>query len=198
MLRLKERGVEIRFCEDYKSYKKLIPTLREFPEAIIITVDDDVIYPMDLVERLIKAYKKDPGSVHYCRGHRIILNENKKPVSYNNWINNYKGLDLSSLNFPTGIGGILYPPHCFHQDVLREDIFMKLCPLADDIWFKTMSLLNGYYSRKVESYIPFDKEFVDVAYMQHDSLMAKNVYKGKNDAQLKKVFEYYNVYGLFK
>ena len=28
VLRLKERGVEIRFCEDYKSYKKLIPTLR--------------------------------------------------------------------------------------------------------------------------------------------------------------------------
>ena len=51
VLRLKERGVEIRFCEDYKSYKKLIPTLREFPEAIIITVDDDVIYPMDQIGR---------------------------------------------------------------------------------------------------------------------------------------------------
>ena len=101
---------------------------------------------MDRVERLIKAYKKDPGSVHHCRGHRIILNENKKPVSYNNWINNYKGLDLSSLNFPTGTGGIFFPPYCFHQDVLREDIFLKLGPLPDHIWFATLSLVNVFYS----------------------------------------------------
>lgn len=38
-----KRGLEIRFCANIKSYKKLIPTLKNYSNDIIITIDDDVI-----------------------------------------------------------------------------------------------------------------------------------------------------------
>lgn len=49
---LESRGLEIRFCEDQKTYNKLIPTLKLHPDDIIITIDDNVIYPIDLLDRL--------------------------------------------------------------------------------------------------------------------------------------------------
>ena len=37
-------GVETRICPRWRSYKKIIPTLMEWPEAHIVTADDDIYY----------------------------------------------------------------------------------------------------------------------------------------------------------
>jgi hypothetical protein len=55
MNRLTKKGLEIRFCEDVKSYTKLVPALREFPEDCIITSDDDIYYPKNWL-KLLKRY----------------------------------------------------------------------------------------------------------------------------------------------
>ena len=72
------RGLEIRYCKDIKSYKKLIPTLRAFPDDYIITIDDDVIYEFDVVENLPKSYKKMPGFVYANRVKRMELNSQRQ------------------------------------------------------------------------------------------------------------------------
>ena len=41
LLKLKEKGLTIKYCADLKSYKKLIPALMEYPDSIIVTCDDD-------------------------------------------------------------------------------------------------------------------------------------------------------------
>ena len=41
VLSLKENGLEIRWCEDMGAYKKLLPSLKEYPDDIIVTADDD-------------------------------------------------------------------------------------------------------------------------------------------------------------
>lgn len=56
--KLQKYGLTIKFCNDIKSYKKLIPTLKLYPDEIIITVDDDIYYKKNMVERLIKSIKK--------------------------------------------------------------------------------------------------------------------------------------------
>ena len=45
-----ERGLDIRFVKDVRSYTKLIPALKEFPNANIVTIDDDFMYPRNLLE----------------------------------------------------------------------------------------------------------------------------------------------------
>ena len=44
LLALKEFGLTIKWCKDIRSYKKLIPALKEYPNDIIITFDDDYYY----------------------------------------------------------------------------------------------------------------------------------------------------------
>jgi hypothetical protein len=49
--------------------------------------------------------------------------------SYERWKRNISGAVEGPDIFATGVGGVLYPPQSLHLDVLREDLFMALCPL---------------------------------------------------------------------
>ena len=42
--KLEERGLEIHFCKDIRSYTKLIPALMMCPDDAIVTVDDDMSF----------------------------------------------------------------------------------------------------------------------------------------------------------
>jgi hypothetical protein len=189
-----ERGLEIAYCKDIKSYKKLIPTLQKYPEDIIITVDDDVMYPVDLIENLTKACHVDPSCIHYYKGWKMTFDRHGKLHPYHKWQVNNSYNDRSFVTLPTGVKGILYPPHCFYQDVTREDLFMKLCPLADDIWFKAMTLLNDVPCNRV----PHSMKCLGILNNADMGLHNINVYQKRNDTQIKAVFDHYNLWEKLK
>jgi len=187
-----KRGLEIRYCKDIGSYKKLIPALLAFPSAAIITVDDDLLYSFDLVENLVNAYKKNPFLINCFRMHRMKLRKDNTLEKYQKWILNCEFLDISSLNFPTGVGGVLYPPHCFSEEVFNEKVFLDICRHADDVWFKAMALLNNVLSQKVYTHNKNGNDFLSNTDIQDTALYRIN--KSMNDVQLKAVFDKYNLY----
>lgn len=193
-----ERGLEIRFCDDIRSYKKLIPSLHEYPDDVIITVDDDVFYNLNMLENLVSAYLKDNTYIYFNRGHRIRLLANNQARRYRDWEWDIKSLDTSSLNFPTGVGGILYPPNSLSKEVLNQDIFMNICPSADDIWFKAMALYNGTLCKKVETFVENGSEYIENNSVQFETLSQINNEQYQNDIQFKNVFERYNLYDKLK
>jgi hypothetical protein len=188
--RQQTRGLEIGYCKDLKSYKKLIPTLEKYPKHIIITADDDIIYPFDLIENLFKEYVKDKQCIHYNRGHKMTRDKKGRLRCYQDWIWEYQGIEKSLFHFPTGGAGALYPPHCFHEDILREDLFLKLAPAADDVWFKAMTLLKGFACKKGL----FEDRCIYMEINQDIALSRNNVSNNMNDIQIKQVFDYYNLW----
>lgn len=51
-----------------KTFKKLLPTLEQYPDDIVISIDDDIIYPPNFVKELVDAFEKDPThpiTIHY-------------------------------------------------------------------------------------------------------------------------------------
>lgn len=143
VLDLQKNGLTIKWCEDLRSYKKLVPTLKEFPDDIIVIVDDDIYYPNDWLERLYNQHLKTPKCVIGHRGHKIMLDDNGHPLPYRKWKRNSTVTKPSYRNFMTGCGGILYPPHSLHKDVYNVELFRKLAPYGDDIWFWAMTILNN-------------------------------------------------------
>ncbi|MBE4370748.1 glycosyltransferase family 2 protein [Vibrio parahaemolyticus] len=96
----------IQFCPNYKSYKKLIPTLREYPEATIITFDDDIAYPVNQVEKLLLVHYENPNAV-ITNVARNILVKDGRLQPYSSWLHAFDeqiGKPLSSL-LPIGVGG---------------------------------------------------------------------------------------------
>jgi hypothetical protein len=61
-------GIDILPCADEGPATKLLPTLKAEPQARIVVVDDDVIYPRDFIERLLVAHRAQPGVALGLRG----------------------------------------------------------------------------------------------------------------------------------
>lgn len=189
-----KRGLEIRKTKDIRSYKKLIPCLKEYPNNPIITCDDDIIYPIDTIEWLYKAYKNDSTKIYFRRGHRMKLESENNFVPYNNFDWEIQDNKIDIFNFPTNGAGTLFPPDCFSDEVFNEEKFMSLAPFADDVWFKAMALLKGTLSQKVWTENPCYIELDMLHENTKERLSGKNVKQSKNDGQIKAVWDEYNIW----
>lgn len=186
-----KRGLEIKYCKNIKSYKKLIPTLKMYPNSTIITVDDDILYPIDFVENFILNHKKYPNVV-LCNIGREIPTDKEKRKFYKNWNYTKQISQPKKEIIPIGAGGVLYPPHCFYQDILDEEKFMNLAPSADDIWFKAMTLKNNVESMVLGDINKYLKKIIVLEEAQEIALFNENI--RKNDEQIKNIFEKYNLF----
>ncbi len=190
-----ERGLEIKYYEDIRSYKKLIPSLMLYPNDAIITIDDDLIYEFDLLENLIIPYLSDSSYIYCHRFHRMLYDENGKLLPYKQWEWCSNNPEPDIMNFPTSGGGTLFPPHSLDDEVFNEEVFMDICKYADDIWFKAMSLKKGTLSKKVFSHDNCGNDFIAIPYVQDIGLYNTNVLgESLNDKQLDAVFNKYNLY----
>lgn len=175
-----EHGLEIKFCKDIKSYKKLNFALEDFPSDVLITVDDDAYYPKDWLAKLIETHKQNPGKICCHRAHIIRYG---KP--YNKWKWRATSKDDPSKIFPTGVGGILYPPNSLATEHLAEA--MNLAPTADDIAYWALAKIkgtshclvkNGYFG--VKQVNGFDEK---------DSLLTINKLQNANDLQMNSILK---------
>lgn len=179
LLDLKQYGLTIDWYKDIRSYKKIIPTLKKYPNAVIITTDDDIYYAPDTVESLYKSYLEHKNEVHAHRcdwlkvveedaktvphpspllegeGITEVVQTQKKVIKWEKtrelYLDRHRGV-ASFHNRLTGYGAVLYPPNCFYKDVCNESLIKELIPTHDDIWLWAMATLNGYKTRLVKGY----------------------------------------------
>ena len=147
LLKLAEENpvFEVRdYGRDIRSYRKLIPALHDFPEAVIVTVDDDVAYHKHMLRDLLRLHEELPGAL---LAHRAKLMKPGKP--YRKW-RKYrwyhfllKRIHRGYLNIQTGVGGVLYPPHALKAEMLDVELFTRIAPTTDDIWFWAAAVANG-------------------------------------------------------
>jgi hypothetical protein len=189
---------EIRFInENYRSYKKLFYALKEYPDSTIVSFDDDIFYKKNWLALLYNNHLLYPKDIVAHRTHNISFN-NKRIDFYKNWGRGKS--EASFLNFSTGAGGILYPPQSLFKDALNHELFLKLCPAADDIWFYVMALLKKTKIRKVKNGYnkAYDFDYIyDPKYKNIPKLTDTNIAGDQNDIQLKNALEYYNLYDSF-
>ena len=192
--KLETLGVELYFVEDIRSYKKLIPALKKFPDNVIITVDDDLYYNPHTVEWLTDAYHKSNGdSVFGTWAYPAKISEGRY-LPYSTWKENASDSKDYAL---IGCGGILYPPHIFDDEILKQDLFMKMAPTADDLWFWVMEKRQGIPVRLIENARYGLHEAVNrIDVWEPDregSLYYINEIHSANDIQFMELVSYYNI-----
>lgn len=193
---LKRVGVDFHYCKDLKSYKKLIPALKDFPNNPIITLDDDFYYNPNYHTWMREAY--DASDKHTVLGQWgcIPIKKNGKYLPYNQWPDCKLGTKEDEKMF-IGCCGICYPPCVFEDEIFNEQIFMQLCPTADDIWFWAMEERLGIKREYIQPWgygynTPVNR-IEEYDWNQTGTLMYKNVVLGKNDVQLRAVVDYYRL-----
>lgn len=185
---------EVRFDPaEIRSYKKLIPALRDFPNDIIVTIDDDILYHADLLRDLVNLHKYLPEAIIAHRVRRIQLN-----APYKKW-RKYKWYDFVFKRYhfdyhamQTGVGGVLYPPNSLDESMLDPNLFMSMAPTNDDVWFWAAAVLHGTYVVPV----PKGKRHpLEIGKPREFSLKTVNLKQGddRNREALNNILEHYPV-----
>ena len=185
-------GVTVRWDKERNlfSHKKYYYAMQEFLNDIIILADDDLIYPYDWIESLLRISREYPNCICARRVHNITWKNDKTPERYSKWIGEAKILIPSHNLLATTGAGTLFPPNCFSSECFNIDVFMNFAKSADDIWLKIMAVKNG---RKVV-WVPNNMVMpTTVNLNQKEELSNLNCNNGENDLIFCRLLKYYNL-----
>jgi hypothetical protein len=187
--RLVAHGLEIRTCSDLKSYKKIIPSLKAYPEAFLVIADDDTYYDPNWLESLVETYLTEGPGVVAGRAHLARFRADGSARPYLEWefdTSATKANTVDTAIFATGCGGVLYPPGALPEQTMDEDLFMNLCPHGDDIWLFYMQRMAGVRQLRISRKL----ELTAWEHSQDSALWHSNYAGGGNDLQIQAVEAY--------
>lgn len=190
MLSFKEYGIEYRHTNlNLKPHNKYYHAMLAFPEDIIITVDDDIIYPPNMIEVLMNTYIKYPHSVCARRVHLMTFDSKGNLKKYNDWKYEYRRLKTPSyLLCATGVAGVLYPPHILPKEAFIINDIKNYCLNADDIWLKVMEAKNEIKVVWAKNHLVLPQITKD---SQKCALSEENVICDKNDRYIQNLQKKY-------
>lgn len=190
LLDLVRYGLNIQWCENIRSYKKIIPALALCPGNIIVTADDDLIYHQDWLLQLVTHHILCPSNVIFHRAHKIRFADSGHFLPYQSWEKEVTQGPADHSYFFTSGAGALFPPGSFHEDVLNSKLFLELSPSADDIWLWFMVVANNTNISLVPNSVFTLNE---VEGTQDHALWKINVRKGENDKALELMTKRYPI-----
>lgn len=136
LLSQKARGLQIRFVNgDIRSHKKYYYAFREFHDSLVMTIDDDILFPSDFLSNIYRESQEHPDNVIASFGFRYQWSKSS----------NYFSIDSTPINggdtgrdlfFGSG-GGTLFRPSSLISNLDTIENILSLCPTADDVY------LNG-------------------------------------------------------
>ncbi len=181
LLQQRERGLEIVLCPDnIRSHTKYYYAMKDNPNDVIITVDDDLFYRTDLVENLLKN--------HYAYPNAIIANWVKRVLSttdkYREWPEEHTP-QLGDNFLLFGVTGMLYPPKCMYEDIFSVELIQSLTLTADDVWLTAMALMK----RTPIYYTGYEYNHLPVLIFRNQTLLSVN--RERNQVCVDNINNYY-------
>jgi hypothetical protein len=188
LLSLQEQGLEICWCEKtLYCHDKYWWTMQRYPNATVITVDDDLIYRTTLVQTLLDQHFLYPQAVIANRTHLVTLDNAGEIAPYRQWRFEQTDLCNEPRNdlFATNGAGTLFPPRIFDETVFDEDLVRKTALKSDDLWLKIHELRLG-----IEIVAPFGTPYLSyIPGTQEECLFNDNI--NRNDEYLRNLFDVY-------
>lgn len=195
ILDLKQKGLEILWAkENLKPHNKYFYAMQKYPKAVIITADDDILYPKHSIKKLVNSYLKNPIAVHGLCTDRLFFENNAiKPYSqaaycYDTYIEQPRHDIMIQ-----GFAGALYPPSILPKESFNKEQIKKCAPIADDLWLKGMELLANIPVVCAAKY----QDPPMIYSSQATALFKTNNNLFQNDKQLENIIEEYRGQGLF-
>lgn len=179
-------GLEFEFVEDIGPHTKYYYAFQDFPNSLIVTIDDDVYYDDELLEDLINSYNHYPNSVSARRAHKIVFDDSGYPIRYNEWEWEYQELHITPRFdlLATGVGGVLYDPELFNKILFDKSLIIPNVLKQDDVWLKAVENLSKIpVVLSNRAYLPFQI----ISGTQEFALMEKNVGDSANDIWIRNV-----------
>ncbi|MDO5650832.1 MAG: hypothetical protein Q4G13_01685 [Moraxella sp.] len=188
-------GVNIYLVPNIGPYRKQVPLLLQLQQAKaekhtpFVTIDDDIIYPNNILEQLHFAHLKLGGIIAH-RGRMMSFKNDGMIDSYTKFPipKNEKAL----LNIGTGKNGIYYLFGFFPKKNLN--LGAVLGPTTDDLWCKWVTALKCIPTYILEPEAAYKKE-LDFAETSTEKVGLFHNYnaKGVNDFAINNLEHYFKI-----
>ena len=208
LVRLEREGrLSIRWCDkDLMSHMKYYYVFRKFPDDLVITVDDDLYYPPDLIEKLYCSWLIHPCAVSAARAHMMLIKDGEI-LPCRDWLQDCCLIGEPSMKlFAVSRAGALFPTYLFSRQLPDKDVMRNSRLDSDDkgsedkgsddkwlndIWLKMMQVEAGVPVVLADA-IPGPKR---IPGMQDQSLFLNNRDQSDEDQcdeQLKKIISWFD------
>ena len=123
--------IDIIPCTDEGPSTKFLPALAAEPDAVIIVVDDDVIYPVDFIKTLLAAHRGDRSRALGLRGVNI-----NPDIRFPHLPHVFCGAlrEAHDVDILFGTWGYLLPPHALDAAVKDFSSAPEALRWVDDVW----------------------------------------------------------------
>jgi hypothetical protein len=183
-------NLELNFVENLGPGKKLIPALEKYPDADVITIDDDLKFNKHLFMELWKSHQENEDSIIATRCHIPKFLKCGYLAPYTEWNFDSKTFTQEDFPFVTAGAGALFPANSIHFDVLDTEKYKDLSFSTDDAWYWLHAIRKRTRIVRIEG-------FGDLNYVK--GTQAKSLYWDGN-AEIFNDFNIQNmaqIYGLF-
>jgi hypothetical protein len=182
--RLKQRGLEVKICQNYGPHKKYYPYVKSHDsfDAPLVTADDDILYPSYWLEQLVDAFQEAPANVNCFRA-RVVQLSDEGVAGFSEW-KRCKSTKAHFRHHAIGDSGVIYPPALLTLLKQSGSYFENCCPKADDIWLHVQALRGGFKVRQIHS---TGACFRGIPNSQTIGLYKENL-AGGNDRQIKATY----------
>lgn len=125
-----------------KPHNKYFWTMQRYPEAVVVTTDDDIAYMPTMLEELLQCHREFPRSVVGNRTHIMLVDERGALCPYGSWLKEQEVVlhEPSQMLIATGVGGVLYPPQLLPAETFDIERIRATVLRADDLWLKAMEI----------------------------------------------------------
>jgi len=191
LLDLQKFGLEIQWCDDLYGHKKYYYCIKaQKANEVVITFDDDILYPVDCIKRLMEKHREFPGCLvcERAQAHKDAKRENMENPGRWAVISNV-GCNTPSYGLnPSPGGGCLIPYSAFYKDAYDENKIRELAYKNDDLWYMFMAAENGTRIVKTRKY---HKIFTLIQGSQTVQMATENVLGNKNVAVMERLAKEY-------
>ena len=185
---LEKYGLEIIWMHDIYGHKKYFnPVKNQAENEVVITFDDDIIYPKNAIKRLIKKHKKFPNCLVCERGQVLDETVIDNPGKWKTISSIGVKKPTYSIN-PSPGGGCLIPKDAFYVDATNEEKIRELAYKNDDLWYMFMCAQNKTKMVKTRKY---HRTFTVVSGSQTEQMATENIIGNKNAEAMKRLREAY-------
>lgn len=175
-------GIEVIDCEDLGPATKLLHSLRLENGALIIAVDDDVVYPRTLVSTLLSAHRNEPETAFGLRG--VNLQSGTRFIDL--WHVLSSGIDqIQPVDILFGTWGYMVPAWLCDGAIHDFSGYPEAVRWVDDVWISGHLARLGI-ARKVT---PSDRFPLETFASMRQALTDGMNRSGENDETAIKAFE---------
>jgi hypothetical protein len=179
--RLEKRGLEIRLTDNLGPHTKYYPALGDLaPDALLVTADDDMFYPVSWLQGLVRAHRRDPELIHCHRAHLVTFDAPGSLRPYEKWDECWTS-ESSIAVFATGVSGVIYPRAMIDLLQAGGTGFLGSAPKADDVYLHSVAASNGIRVKQIKT---APEHYAMLPDSQDQGLYHDNVKASGNDAQI--------------